>query len=315
MERISVIVTSYNQKADLKEAIESVLNQTHRPFEIIVSDDASTDSSPELIRRYEQEYPGLVKGVFHAGNQGISKNRNSGLKAASGELVAWLDGDDIFMPRKLEFELRRFREVPEARWIYSQVLEVDVENKSSRPRYGKMHEGRIFDHFITCMGQEPRNPLVERELFKEIGLFDEEMDLYEDFDLCLRLSKNYDCACCPEPLMEYRIHSGGVHNSGPEKYAFNLHRLHGNLLRLIEDEDEGRRRAIERRFLKSMDYILLQIDIEAGRTFAALSRLFKAVVFNPMTLLSPKTYVSFLAIILPKSVIRVIREARTGARI
>ena len=76
--KISVVVLSFNQKKMLEQAIESVLNQTCSPHEIIVCDDASTDGSVDLIKAYEKKYPGWIRGIFQPANLGISKNRNSG---------------------------------------------------------------------------------------------------------------------------------------------------------------------------------------------------------------------------------------------
>ena len=99
MSDISVIICSYNQSVILREAIDSVINQTLPASEIIVCDDASTDGSQELIRSLEIQSGGLIRGIFQERNVGVAANRNTGLKAATGELVTWLDGDDIFLPR------------------------------------------------------------------------------------------------------------------------------------------------------------------------------------------------------------------------
>ena len=219
MKNISVIITSYNQKKYLKEAIESVIDQTLRPFEIIVCDDSSSDRSQELISNYEQKYPDLIKGCYQNINVGISKNRNSGLKMVRGEYVTWLDGDDRFKPRKLEIEMEYLNRNKDAKWIYSQVEMINDNG----------------DNVIKMLGKAPRNQLVKYDALKNIGYFRTDMDLYEDFELCLRLARHYKAAYCSEHLVEYRIHDGGIHNVEWRKHQMNLRILQSSFNNMISD--------------------------------------------------------------------------------
>src|SRR3954469_3080161 len=124
---ISVIITSYNQKNYLIEAIESVINQTVKPHEIIIVDDHSTDDkSIEIIREYVARYPTLVKAIFQEKNVGIPKNRNTALHKVTGNYVAILDGDDRFLPDKVETELAALRQHPAVQCIYSNVRYIDA---------------------------------------------------------------------------------------------------------------------------------------------------------------------------------------------
>ncbi|MEE9542777.1 MAG: glycosyltransferase [Thermodesulfobacteriota bacterium] len=253
MNKISVIITSYNQKDYLKEAIESVLAQSFTPFEILVCDDTSADGSQEMIVDYEKRYPGLVKGVLHEKNLGISANRSSGIERAEGELVTWLDGDDRYRPKKLEAEFRAYQSDPEVKWVYSQVNMIDAKGKKLGVRYRKAPEGFILDKVVSMLGSAPRNQLVEKEALKTIGLFRDDMDMYEDFDLCLRLAKHYKCAYCPEATVEYRVHSGGVHNVPRERHLANLDKLQENFRRLVSGFDEDKRAALEEKLSASIN--------------------------------------------------------------
>lgn len=117
--RISVYITSYNQKHYLIEAIESVLNQTLRPFEIIIADDCSTDGSHEVIAGYASSYPDLITPIYHTQNQGVSQNRIDALGAVTGDYVSRVDGDDRFLPSKLEKEAKLLRNNPNAQIAFS----------------------------------------------------------------------------------------------------------------------------------------------------------------------------------------------------
>jgi GT2 family glycosyltransferase len=115
---------------------------------------------------------------------------------------------------------------------------------------------------LTMLGMAPRNPLVECAALKKIGFFRYDMTLYEDYDLCLRLSKNYKVAYCPEPLMEYRVHGEGLHKSPREEHIRNFSKLYGNFRELISDFPKNRRKTLEE---KLMDTIRKIIGKDRGR--------------------------------------------------
>ncbi len=223
--KISVIITSYNQVDLLKEAIDSVLFQSLKPYELIICDDASSDASLELINSYQREYPNLIKGYSHAKNIGISRNRNFGLKLSTGDYVTWLDGDDVFRYCKLKQEIDAINKNGDVKWAYSQVLEVNYDAMRFLLRYTEPNEGRIFNHVVKNLGTAPKNPLVDRTIFDQIGSFDSSLGMYEDFDFSLRLAANYKCKYCPIPGMEYRINTIGLSSANPRTHMENLNKI------------------------------------------------------------------------------------------
>jgi len=106
--KISVMVITYNQEHWIEETLDSVLCQGYPNLELVVADDCSTDSTPQILLRYEAAYPGVVKPVLNPVNLGITGNCNAALEACTGELVAVLGGDDIFLPGKLHAQARQF---------------------------------------------------------------------------------------------------------------------------------------------------------------------------------------------------------------
>ena len=123
--KVAVYITSYNQRAYLKEAIDSVLTQTRLPDEIIIVDDASTDGSRELIEDYHIQYPKLVKPLFHKSNQGVSRTRNDALQMVASDLVTNLDGDDRFLPEKIENEVALLEQDISIDLVYSNYINID----------------------------------------------------------------------------------------------------------------------------------------------------------------------------------------------
>ena len=125
--RISIIITSYNKRDYLVEAVDSVIAQTLRPHEIIIADDGSGDGSRETIRSYMDRYPGWIRGIFQEQNVGIPKNRNAALRTVTGNYVGILDGDDLFLPSKLEKQVAALRANPDAKVVYSNFRRVEED--------------------------------------------------------------------------------------------------------------------------------------------------------------------------------------------
>ena len=120
MSLVSVVIPIYNAEAFLKEAVESVLAQTYPHWELLLADDGSTDASPEIARSYAERHPDRVRLVEHPGraNRGESATRNLGLREARGDLFAFLDSDDVWLPAKLERQAPLLLARPEAGMLY-----------------------------------------------------------------------------------------------------------------------------------------------------------------------------------------------------
>jgi glycosyltransferase involved in cell wall biosynthesis len=211
---VSVIATAYNQEKYLPDAIESLLGQTVRPYEIIICDDFSTeDETRQVIKGYAGRYPDLIKPILQTHNVGIAANRNAGFKTATGEFITWLDGDDRFLPNKIERELETLANSP-ADIAYSNVYVTDTEFNRLKTRYkpGKQLDGNIFEAIATRRLPPPLMMLIPKKCFEEVGFLDESLQIYEDWEWKIRLASRFLFTSCPEPLYEYRQHPGGMHH-------------------------------------------------------------------------------------------------------
>lgn len=218
--KISVFITSYNQKDFLSEAIESVINQTLRPFEVIIVDDCSSDGSQELIMNYAVRYPGLVRTYLHDKNLGIAKNKAFAQKQVRGDWLTYLDGDDRFLPRKLEHEFQSLEKAPDARIAYSDYYVIDsVGNRLQRWAEGATPpSGYIFPQVYGRSFHRRslfRCELIARECLDSVGFYDEDRLTHEDWDFKIRLTRHFRTVYSPEPLTEYRTHSGGISQRMP----------------------------------------------------------------------------------------------------
>ena len=235
---ISVYITSYNQKEYLKEAIDSVLNQTLLPFEIIIVDDASTDGSQELIKEYISKYPNLIRSHFNSVNLGITKSRNKALELVKGNYITGLDGDDAYLPRKLEVQrdliYKTGATLAYTNFFYAEdkldnLVRIWCSHIQQLPKVEN-----IFNQVLSRSFPQDtlfRGELFKKELIEQVGLYDENLLIYEDYEFRIRLSKVAKVASTIEPLNIYRLHKEGLSRKPKElhvksiRYIYNKHTL------------------------------------------------------------------------------------------
>ncbi|MFC1452302.1 glycosyltransferase family 2 protein [Verrucomicrobiota bacterium] len=271
--KISVYITSYNQKDLLAEAIESVLAQTLKPHEIIIVDDASTDDSPEMIRGYASRYPELIRPIFHSANTGVSRTRVDALTAATGDFATCVDGDDRYLPRKLEKEAARLAASPSARMAFSDFYYIDeAGDRTGRwAESGTPPEGDIFtDVFARRFPGTDlfRMELVHLETWKRVGFFDVDLPVYEDYDMRIRLTKECRAVYVDEPLAEYRRRQAGLSSTPPDRQLEILRRVYRKNRHLLLDLDGAKRRETQRHLFARM----APFALAAGRGMLCDSR-------------------------------------------
>lgn len=222
MVSVTTIIPAYDAEQFLRATLDSALAQTHRDCEIIVVDDGSTDGTTELVQQY-QNFVRLIRQQ----NAGPAAARNHGVRAASGTWIAFLDSDDTWMPEKLQRQLVKASESG-ASFVYTNRENIGDCRHVSRYQSdtitlleGDIYEELMMGNFITLS-----SVMVRRDLFLQSGGFNEDLSLraVEDWDLWLRIAAQHEVALCPEPLVRYRFHSGGISRSVSlmEKNIFNV---------------------------------------------------------------------------------------------
>jgi glycosyltransferase involved in cell wall biosynthesis len=196
---VSVIMPTYNRRAMVCEAVESVLAQSMREFEVIVVDDGSTDSTTEELMRLGEAV--RVERIEHCGAAGA---RNRGVEMARAPLIAFLDSDDLWAPTKLERQLAFMRDNREC--AISQTNEMWIRN-GRRVNPGLRHRKRAGDIFVdslrTCLISMSAT-MMRTDLFRSLGGFDPSMDAAEDYDLWLRILIDHEAGLIDEPLVTRR---------------------------------------------------------------------------------------------------------------
>jgi glycosyltransferase involved in cell wall biosynthesis len=183
---VSVIIPTFNRAWCLAEAVDSVRAQDFLDFELIVVDDGSADGTDGLLAGY-----GSALTVLRQENRGVSAARNRGIAAARGELIAFLDSDDLWLPQKLSAQVEFFRSRPQA--LICQTEEIWVRNgrRVNPRRRHRKPAGMIFEPSLELCLVSPSAVMLRRELIERVGFFDETLSACEDYDLWLRVSCRY----------------------------------------------------------------------------------------------------------------------------
>ena len=193
---VSVIIPTYNRGWIISEAIDSVLAQDYQDYELIVVDDGSTDNTREILDAYERD---II--VLRQANKGVSAARNRGIAAAAGQLVAFLDSDDLWLPRKLSRQVDFFKLNPAA--VINQTEEIWIRNGiqvNPKDRHRKP-TGMIFERSLGLCLVSPSAVMIKKPLFDAVGVFDESLPACEDYDLWLRISSRYPVHLIDTPLI------------------------------------------------------------------------------------------------------------------
>jgi glycosyltransferase involved in cell wall biosynthesis len=187
---ISCVITSFNQKETLKEAIESVIGQGSVVDEILIADDASTDGSQDAIRSFSLDDERIVP-IFRGTNLGVSANRDLALRQAKNALVTTLDGDDLFSPGKIDREFQKMQKT-RAQIVFSdiEVLREDegVEELQSLDEFAALSAEERLAWIVERRGAIPRDMLMDREAVVSAGGYKHGLKRYEDWDLKIRLA-------------------------------------------------------------------------------------------------------------------------------
>ncbi|MGB5156040.1 glycosyltransferase family 2 protein [Desulfobacterium sp. N47] len=196
---ISVIIPAYNREWTIKEAIDSVLSQKFDDFELIVVNDGSTDNTREVLSSYRNKIT-----VIEQKNLGVSAARNKGIVSSSGNYIAFLDSDDLWLPGKLETQFEFFNNNPDT--FICQTEEIWLR-KGKRVNPGKRHKklsGMFFEKSLELCMVSPSAVMMKRSLLDMVGLFDETLLACEDYDMWLRINCKYPIALIDTPLIVKR---------------------------------------------------------------------------------------------------------------
>ncbi len=204
MPKVSVVIPAFNAMKYLPQTVESVLQQTFIDFEVLIIDDGSSDS----IRQWVNEVTDLRVKLISQENQGVSVARNTGIAAAQGEYVAFLDADDLWEQTKLEKQVRCLEDNPTVGLVHTWMAIVDWEGKPTGRVMSSNAEGNVWKQLVERNTVACSSVMVRRCCF-EVGVFSPRdvcpVDV-EDWEMWIRIAARYPFAVIKEPLMRYRQH-------------------------------------------------------------------------------------------------------------
>jgi glycosyltransferase involved in cell wall biosynthesis len=225
MPNVSIVIPTYNRAAYILEAIESILSQTYRDYEIIVVDDGSTDKTREVLEPLVEA--GEIRYVYQE-NRSKSAARNHGIRLAGGKYIAFLDSDDLFAPDKLEKQVRFLDENPEIAFVHSWYSKFDDGGNHLGTRDTSRFSGWVYPEILLTWSVLMAVPcmMVRAEVLEAVGGFDENQFWGEDLDIWRRITMRYPIDLVPEPLTRVRVHPGNLSKSEAKPLIWFENYLH-----------------------------------------------------------------------------------------
>jgi glycosyltransferase involved in cell wall biosynthesis len=268
--KVSVIIPNYNYAQYVGEAIESVMNQSYKDIEIIVVNNGSTDNSMEVLEKYSKKIR-----LINQENLGQSGSRKTGLEAATGDYVAFLDADDKWDPQKIEKQMLLF--TPKVELVYCGINLFSEKSQTVIATEIPTFRGSCSDAFIeypavSIVLSGESTSIFTRSLLNKVGGFDPELNSAAGWDFFRRCSKFSEFDFVPEPLINYRLHSSNMSNSS-QNTIMDIRRAYKKLF--ADDYWNLSPRKI-RRTIISLEYSFVKTYLKKRNYKIAITTLIKA---------------------------------------
>ena len=195
--KISIVLPTYNGARYLRRSMESCLTQTYHNIELIVVDDCSTDKTAEVVHQFEDR---RIRYIRNVQNQRLPRSLNAGFQAATGDYLTWTSDDNFYMPMALEKMIQCLQD-KNGDFVYTDILAVlndDIDEAAYEP-LGDSNELDKHNCIRACF-------LYTRKVLETVGPYDPDMELIEDYDYWVRVSKHFPMLHIKEPLYYYRYH-------------------------------------------------------------------------------------------------------------
>lgn len=231
----TVIIPTYNRKSFLKIALDSVLSQTFKNYQIIVIDDGSRDQTGKLIKDYKV-YP---IDYYYQKNQGPASARNLGLSKSKGIYICFLDSDDRFRHDKLEITHNHIKKNPGYQIFHTEEIWFRRGKLLAQKKYHKKPSGYVFKEAIRLCSISMSTAAIKKEVFSQVGFFDPNLPACEDYEFWLRTTAKYPVYLIPKFLT---IKEGGHPGQLSKKYpAMDKFRIYA-LEKLLKNKNLDRKK-------------------------------------------------------------------------
>ncbi len=303
MQKVSIIIPTYNSSSYLSGAVDSVLSQTYKNNEVIVVDDGSTDRTKQLI---QERYPEVL--YVYQDNHGPSVARNHGIGMATGDYIAFLDSDDLWFPKKLELQMEVFRKDASIGLVSCDALSF-MDNKIVVPSLAKerpLHSGWVLKYLLRQNFLNTNNVLIKREVLDSVGLFDEAREFSEDYDLWVRIAKRHKIGYVDAVLTKYRIHNMSRSNINRN----TVYEAHSELVMRHFDADLG---LFEKNDILSFMHFMHGYNLfNDSNPMMAKKYFIRSILRNPINI---KPYVYLAGTFLPSQMVRSIKKVKQNQQL
>ncbi|MCX5701520.1 MAG: glycosyltransferase family 2 protein [Candidatus Omnitrophica bacterium] len=269
---VTVVIPTFNRSELLRRAVESCIKQNYRELEIIIVDDASCDNTQEVVNSFGDP---RIRYIRHERNSGLSAARNTGIRNANGEFIAFLDDDDEWLPSKIESQIKIFKqEYEKIGLVFTNAYEEETKKNffpDNMPSgiYYDPHNDKFFPlRKVFCV---PSTWLLPAKVIKDVGDFDVNISVCQDMDYLARVGYKYPLYFLNEILA---------------KYHYSAEQIHRNIFNAIRDKEVFIRKHHEflkkdkiyfSRYYRIMGKMLLSSDKKKARQY-----LFKALLLRPL---------------------------------
>ena len=280
MTLVSAVIPCFNQAPLLAEAIESVISQSYRPVETIVVDDGSTDDTAEVASSY---------GVrcIRQENRGVAEARNTGLRASTGDILLFLDADDVLAQNMVEVGLTCLSKHSDTAFVFGQPKLVGLRPGLAPPRVDGDYYLRLLESNFIWM---PGLVLYRRRVLEDVGSFDRRLGGAADYELYLRIARSFPIRFCPGMKGTYRRHTGSMSNESARMFRDTSTALRSQREYVSPDPEyrEAYRRGLEnlKRAYGRWAVVEASEQIGSGRLVAAASALWILLKYDPRGFLS-----------------------------
>lgn len=304
---VSVIIPAFNAEAFISETLDSVLGQTFENYEIVVVDDGSTDDTRNVV---ESRRDPRIRCIRQE-NGGASRARNRGIKNSSGELIAFLDADDLWLPQKLERQVEAFHEDPGV-GLLSTLHEAFFPETGEREMSGIRKRERLFSgpsvayNIVAWSGLATPTVMVPRWVLDEVGMFDPDLRNGQDDNLWVRIAARYPVELIDEVLVRCRLREGSLSSNHGNMFedvlkSLDQYMADPDIAPLVRDAVDIRRA----RVFWNRGYR----QLAAGDHQQARASLIKSIRIKP---LKPARWLHLVLSFLPSRLVRTLRGMKAG---
>ena len=271
--KVSVILPTYNRANYIARALDSILVQTYKDYEIIVVDDGSTDATSEVLKHFSDK----IKYIRQS-NQGSATARNRGIQESKGEYIAFLDSDDYWVPEKLQEQVNVLAVHPEVGIVYARMPIINEKGEKIGMKPAGV-SGKNFKELLEVWGDLPTSTVMTRRVcFNEVGLFDTTLVTMQDIDMWLRISRRYQLYEIEGKVLAYYCRHNTQITTNKIKVYSGLVTIYKKILRSYPDAP---RELMLKRIL-SNQYLLARANYNERFYSAALKNALAVVGRNPL---------------------------------